>query len=65
MVRRDYFDQTGDPEAAEREAADSVPLRRIATPGEIARSISYLASDDARFITGHALTLDGGGSVGE
>jgi NAD(P)-dependent dehydrogenase (short-subunit alcohol dehydrogenase family) len=65
MVRRDYFDQTDDPAAAEREAADSVPLKRISTPGEIARSISYLASADARFITGHALTLDGGESAGQ
>jgi NAD(P)-dependent dehydrogenase (short-subunit alcohol dehydrogenase family) len=65
MVRRDYFDQSDDPAASELEAAKGVPLQRIATPQEIARAICYLASPDARFITGHALTMDGGRSIGE
>lgn len=65
MIRRDYFDKSDDPAATQREAAEGVPLKRIATPEEIAKAIAYLASNDARFITGHALTLDGGGSIGE
>ena len=65
MVRRDYFEKSEDPEAAEREAVEGVPLQRIATPEEIAKAIAYLASKDARFITGHALTMDGGGTIGE
>ena len=65
MVRRDYFDQSEDPAEAEREAVEGVPLQRIATPGEVAKAIAYLASHDARFITGHALTMDGGDSIGE
>ena len=64
MARRDYFDKTDDPAATEREAEQEVPLQRIATPEEIARAITYLASADARFITGHALAIDGGGSAG-
>jgi NAD(P)-dependent dehydrogenase (short-subunit alcohol dehydrogenase family) len=36
------------------------PMNRIASPEEIARAVSYLASDDASFITGVALPVDGG-----
>lgn len=64
MLRRDYVDLADDPAAAEREAMEEAPLKRVATPQEIARAIAYLASDDARFITGAALPLDGGLSAG-
>jgi acetoacetyl-CoA reductase len=37
-----------------------IPQRRLATPEEIAGSISYLASDDAGFITGETLNINGG-----
>lgn len=36
------------------------PMGRIGQPGEIARAALWLASDDASFVTGHALTVDGG-----
>lgn len=36
------------------------PLNRIAAPGEIAQAVAFLASDDASFITGAALPVDGG-----
>ena len=36
------------------------PLRRIGTPRDIANAIAFLCSDDASFITGHALVVDGG-----
>lgn len=38
-------------------------IGRIAEPGEIARAIAFLAGDDASFITGQALAVDGGFSV--
>lgn len=38
-------------------------LKRLATPEEIARSIVYLASDAASFVTGSAMLVDGGVSV--
>lgn len=38
-------------------------LKRVASPGEIARSVLYLASDDSSFVTGTASLVDGGGSV--
>jgi NAD(P)-dependent dehydrogenase (short-subunit alcohol dehydrogenase family) len=39
------------------------PLNRISSPQEIARSVAYLASDDASFVTGIALPVDGGRSA--
>jgi NAD(P)-dependent dehydrogenase (short-subunit alcohol dehydrogenase family) len=38
-------------------------LKRVATPEEMARSVLYLASDDAAFVTGTASLVDGGASV--
>jgi len=38
-------------------------LKRVATADEIARSVLYLASDDASFVTGTAALLDGGASI--
>ncbi len=64
MLRRDYVDLADDPAAAEREAIEESPLKRVATPEEIAKAIAYLASHDARFMTGVALPLDGGISAG-
>jgi NAD(P)-dependent dehydrogenase (short-subunit alcohol dehydrogenase family) len=63
MYRRDYVDVADDPAAAEREAIEDAPLKRVATPEEVAKAIAYLASQDARFITGVALPLDGGSSA--
>jgi len=37
--------------------------KRVATPEELARSVLYLASDDARFVTGTAMLVDGGVSI--
>jgi len=39
------------------------PLKRIAKPEELARAILFLASDDASYITGHILVVDGGYSL--
>lgn len=38
-------------------------LKRVAQPAEIARSVLYLASDDASFVTGTASLIDGGASI--
>ena len=64
MLRRDYVDIADHPAAAEREATEEAPLKRVAAPEEIAKAIAYLASHEARFITGVALPIDGGVSAG-
>lgn len=41
-------------------AAESTPLGRLGTPEEIAYGVLYLASDEASFVTGSELVIDGG-----
>ncbi len=40
------------------------PLGRICTPEEVAKAVLYLASDDASFVTGASLAIDGGRTAG-
>lgn len=54
-----------DPEKAYREMSATQAIGRMATPEEIAASIVYLASDEAAFVTGTALEIDGGFAVGK
>src|SRR5690606_34765938 len=49
-----------DPEARRQELVARQPLGRLASPTEIARAIAYAASDDAAFMTGSELVIDGG-----
>ncbi|KAH7956780.1 hypothetical protein HPB52_012651 [Rhipicephalus sanguineus] len=44
----------------ENVANDKHALGRIGTPEEVARSIAFLASDDAAFVTGITMPIDGG-----
>lgn len=37
-----------------------IPLKRLATPEEIGKAVKYLASDDAAYITGETLSINGG-----
>jgi len=50
----------GGRERAEGELLASVPLRRQASPKEIAGAAAFLLSDDASYVTGTALEIDGG-----
>jgi NAD(P)-dependent dehydrogenase (short-subunit alcohol dehydrogenase family) len=51
---------------AEKKAAltFTVPLGRLGATEEIARTVMFLASDEASFVTGHILSADGGKSAG-
>ena len=44
--------------------AAMVPMGRLGTANEVAALIAFLLSDDAGFITGQIIGIDGGGSLG-
>jgi NAD(P)-dependent dehydrogenase (short-subunit alcohol dehydrogenase family) len=58
-----WFDQQVDPKAAEERVLSFQPLGRIGTPDEIANFVAFVASDEATFITGAELLIDGGMSI--
>ena len=55
-----YLNMSEDLEMAEKEFASAHPMGRVGEPLEIANAILFLASDEASFITGAALPVDGG-----
>jgi NAD(P)-dependent dehydrogenase (short-subunit alcohol dehydrogenase family) len=59
-----YFESQSDPAKAREEAGTLHALGRIGQPEEVARAAVFLASDDASFMTGSALVVDGGFSAG-
>jgi glucose 1-dehydrogenase len=64
VVNPGYIDTPGERKFATEEqialAARSLPWGRLGTPRDIGRAVAYLASDDADYITGSALVVDGG-----
>jgi len=49
--------------AAVEETGSTHPLGRVGTPEDIAAAVMWLCSDDASFVTGHPLRVDGGKSA--
>lgn len=49
-----------DPEQTERDVVGGIPLGRLAAPGDVAAAISFLASEQAAYITGVCIPIDGG-----
>jgi len=47
-------------EAVRHMMVDDTPLRRLENPEDVARAIAFLVSEDAAFITGEALAVNGG-----
>jgi acetoacetyl-CoA reductase len=47
-------------EVLEKSILPLIPTGRLGEPEEIARSVVFLAADDAGFITGSTLTINGG-----
>ncbi len=52
------------PEEQQAEYLKSIPLGRFATPEEVARVIAWLASDEAAYISGAVIPVDGGLGMG-
>ena len=60
----EYFDAQDDPAASRAAVNAAHPLGRMGQPDEIASAFLYLASDEARWVTGTALVIDGGLTAG-
>jgi 3(or 17)beta-hydroxysteroid dehydrogenase len=54
---------SNDVDAARRAATERHPIGRLGQPEDIAKGIVFLASDDAGFMTGSALVVDGGSTA--
>ena len=50
---------------AERRLLSLIPMRRLGKPDEIAATIAFLLSEEASWMTGQTLFVDGGGSIGK
>jgi NAD(P)-dependent dehydrogenase (short-subunit alcohol dehydrogenase family) len=61
---REEARQLGQPEEAFLSEAAERPLGRVGRPEEVARAALFLASEQASFVTGTSLVVDGGGTAG-
>ena len=61
-IRTYHIEAAG--EQAIRAASMSTPMRRMGTPAEVAEAVLWLCSDQASFITGTVMPIDGGQSAG-
>ena len=52
------------PESQQAQYKRSIPAGRFATPSEVARVVTWLAGDDAAYISGAVIPVDGGLGMG-
>lgn len=57
---RELFEASDDPATATATVAGAIPLRRIGEPPEYGRVAAFLLSPAASYVTGTAVTVDGG-----
>jgi NAD(P)-dependent dehydrogenase (short-subunit alcohol dehydrogenase family) len=53
----------GDPQALKEAYAAEVPMQRMGKPEDVGEAVAFLASDEANFITGQKLSVNGGNSL--
>jgi NAD(P)-dependent dehydrogenase (short-subunit alcohol dehydrogenase family) len=58
-----WLHETGDPEERERMQVEPIPLRRMASPDEIAATALFLAGPESSFTTGAIHVADGGATI--
>jgi NAD(P)-dependent dehydrogenase (short-subunit alcohol dehydrogenase family) len=63
-IWRTTFNKLPDPKKAFDSLERAIPLRRVGEPDDIAKAVVWLASDEASYITGVILVVDGGRTVG-
>lgn len=54
------YENAGSREAAEKAARETIPAGRLGTPEEFAAMAAFLCSERASYVTGEAITVDGG-----
>ena len=54
------IDSKGMDPAQKRERGEAIPMGRMGEPADLAGPAVFLASDDAAYVTGHILAVDGG-----
>ena len=64
QILLDFVGEDGDVDAELARIASAIPLARLGQPSDMAAAITWLASDDAAFVTGAALPVDGGWTAG-
>ena len=52
------------PEAQKEAILSSIPSKRLGRPDEIASAVAFLASDEAKYITGQTIHVNGGMNMG-
>ena len=57
---REYIDGTDNPQATRDSIIERIALRRLGRPEDVANATLFLASEEAAFITGTSILVDGG-----
>jgi len=64
LIKTDFSEFFWKDEAVQQRIASTQPIRRIGDADEIGFAALYLASDEASFVTGEVLVIDGGATLG-